>query len=91
MFSVMWVPGVFKAAVEGAKEVICVDASAQALENVGLNAELNQVTDKMSGLQGDAFDVLKALREDKEKFDVVIVDPPAFVKRKKDFKQGKEA
>ena len=80
-----------KAAVEGASEVICVDASAQALEQVGANAALNGVDERMSGLQGDAFDVLKALREEREKFDVVIVDPPAFVKRKKDFKQGREA
>jgi len=80
-----------KAAVEGAAEVVCVDASAQALERVGENAELNNVAERMSGLQGDAFQVLKALREEREKFDVVIVDPPAFIKRKKDFKQGREA
>lgn len=80
-----------KAAVAGAEEVICVDASASALEQVGLNAELNNVADRMSGLQGDAFDVLKSLRLDKERFDVVVVDPPAFIKRKKDFKQGREA
>lgn len=80
-----------KAAVEGAKEVICVDASASALEQVGINAELNNVADRMSGLQGDAFDVLKSLRLDKERFDVVVVDPPAFIKRKKDYKEGREA
>ncbi len=80
-----------KAAVEGATEVICVDASAQALEQVGVNAELNGVAGRMSGLQGDAFQVLRALREEREKFDLVIVDPPAFVKRKKDFKQGRDA
>jgi 23S rRNA (cytosine1962-C5)-methyltransferase len=80
-----------KAAVEGAAEVVCVDASAQALEQVGVNAGLNNVADRMSGLQGDAFQVLKSLREEREKFDVVIVDPPAFVKRKKDFKAGREA
>jgi 23S rRNA (cytosine1962-C5)-methyltransferase len=38
--------------------------------------------------QGDAFEVLKGLREARERFDVVIVDPPAFVKRRKDFKEG---
>ena len=80
-----------KAAVEGAKEVICVDASALALEQVGINAELNNVADRMSGLQGDAFDVLKSLRLDKERFDVVVVDPPAFIKRKKDYQEGREA
>jgi len=80
-----------KAAVEGASEVVCIDASEKALEMVGVNAELNHVDDKMSGIHGDAFQALKELREEKEKFDVVIVDPPAFIKRKKDFKKGREA
>ena len=80
-----------KAAVSGAREVVCVDASAQALEMVGVNAELNGVAERMSGLQGDAFEVLRALREDRERFDLIVVDPPAFIKRKKDFKQGREA
>jgi len=80
-----------KAAVEGASEVVCVDASAQALEMVGVNAALNGVDDKMSGVQGDAFQAMKEMREEREKFDLVIVDPPAFIKRKKDFKNGREA
>lgn len=80
-----------KAAVAGAEQVICVDASASALEQAAMNAELNQVDHKMSALQGDAFDVLKALRQERERFDVVVVDPPAFIKRKKDFKEGREA
>ena len=80
-----------KAAVEGASEVVCIDASEKALEMVGVNAELNLVDDKMSGILGDAFQALKELREEKEKFDIVIVDPPAFIKRKKDFKRGREA
>ncbi len=80
-----------KAAVEGANEVMCIDASEQALDSVHHNAELNGVADKVATLQGDAFDALKELREAKEKFDLVIVDPPAFIKRKKDFKNGREA
>ena len=80
-----------KAAVEGASEVVCVDSSAQALEQVGENAALNGVDDKMSAIHGDAFQALKELREEREKFDLVIVDPPAFIKRKKDFKNGREA
>ncbi len=80
-----------KAAVEGASEVVCIDASEKALEMVGVNAELNHVDNKMSGIQGDAFQALKELREEKEKFDIVIIDPPAFIKRKKDFKKGREA
>ena len=42
----------------------------------------------MQTRQGDAFEVLKQLREARERFDVVIVDPPAFIKRRKDFKEG---
>jgi 23S rRNA (cytosine1962-C5)-methyltransferase len=80
-----------KAAVEGASEVVCIDSSEKALEMVAVNAERNNVDDKMSGIQGDAFQALKELREEKEKFDVVIIDPPAFIKRKKDFKKGREA
>ncbi len=80
-----------KAAVAGASEVVCVDSSASALEFAGMNAELNNVADKMSGIQGDAFKALKELRDEREKFDVIIVDPPAFIKRKKDFKEGREA
>ncbi|MDH5484377.1 MAG: class I SAM-dependent rRNA methyltransferase [Gammaproteobacteria bacterium] len=80
-----------KAAVEGASEVVCVDSSASALELVGRNAEHNQVDDRMSGIQGDAFKVLKELKEENESFDLVIVDPPAFIKRKKDSKKGREA
>jgi len=80
-----------KAAVAGAGSVICVDASAQALSFVEQNAQLNKVEAKVSVLQGDAFDVMKGLRADREKFDVVVVDPPAFIKRKKDFKNGQEA
>jgi 23S rRNA (cytosine1962-C5)-methyltransferase len=80
-----------KAAVEGASEVVCIDSSATALEMVGVNAALNNVDDRMSGLQGDAFQAMKDLREEREKFDLVIIDPPAFIKRKKDFKNGREA
>lgn len=42
-------------------------------------------------LEGDAFEALKSLREEREKFDVVVLDPPAFIKRKKDAKRGLEA
>jgi 23S rRNA (cytosine1962-C5)-methyltransferase len=79
------------AACAGAESVTCVDASESALDGVELNAELNGVADKVITIQGNVFDVLKVLKQEMEKFDVVIVDPPAFIKRKKDFKQGFEA
>ena len=79
------------AAVAGAKEVICVDVSEKALEQVAVNAELNNVEDRVIAAHGDAFDILKSLRKDKHKSDIVILDPPAFVKRKKDLRNGTEA
>ena len=77
-----------QAAVRGAREVVCVDSAESALTAVNANAVLNQVGDRVSTRQGDAFAVLKALREDRERFDVIVLDPPAFVKRKKDLKEG---
>jgi 23S rRNA (cytosine1962-C5)-methyltransferase len=41
--------------------------------------------------EGDAFDALRALRDAGERFDVVVLDPPAFVKRRKDQRAGEEA
>jgi 23S rRNA (cytosine1962-C5)-methyltransferase len=80
-----------QAALQGAEEVVCVDSSAAALERVGENAERNGVLDRVSGLQGDAFEVLRVLREEGERFDRVLLDPPAFIKRRKDEKEGTQA
>lgn len=80
-----------QAAVHGAREVWALDASRFALEMAEKNARLNGVESIFTGAQGDAFDVLKALKEEEEQFDVVVVDPPAFIKRKKDHKEGLRA
>lgn len=77
-----------QAAAAGATEVTCVDSSVQALEHVKHNAALNDCQDRVNVIAGNAFDVLKQLREERQHFDVVVLDPPAFVKRKKDFKEG---
>lgn len=77
-----------QAATAGAAEVICVDSSADALEGVHHNAALNGCDATVATLQGDAFEALKALREERERFDVVVLDPPAFIKRRKDLKEG---
>jgi 23S rRNA (cytosine1962-C5)-methyltransferase len=79
------------AATAGASEVVCVDSSARALDQVERNAALNGVSERVQGIEGDAFEALKALRAERERFDLVIVDPPAFIKRKKDVKKGVEA
>jgi 23S rRNA (cytosine1962-C5)-methyltransferase len=80
-----------EAASAGADKVVCIDSSARALDQVERNAALNGVADKVESIQGDAFEALKALRTEREQFDMVIVDPPAFIKRKKDAKKGIEA
>ncbi|MCP3851401.1 MAG: class I SAM-dependent rRNA methyltransferase [Gammaproteobacteria bacterium] len=79
-----------EAATAGASEVFCVDASEQALDWLDSSAELNHFKN-ITSIQGNVFDVLKHLRHEKEKFDIVIVDPPAFIKRKKDYKEGLNA
>jgi 23S rRNA (cytosine1962-C5)-methyltransferase len=71
-----------RAAKSGASEVICVDSSAAALELAEKNAESNGLT--VATRKGDAFDVLQQLAGEPGRFDVVIVDPPAFAKRRKD-------
>ena len=71
-----------RAAHLGAREVICVDSSAAALELAAANAQRNRV--KLTTHKGDAFDVLEEFAQQGARFDVVIVDPPAFAKRKKD-------
>ncbi len=77
-----------QAAAFGAAEVVCVDASAAALAMVSKNAELNGVGEKVKTLQGDAFEILASLKQSGEKFDVVVLDPPAFITRRKDHKNG---
>lgn len=73
------------AAARGATATL-VDASAQALE-VGA-ADAARLGLAVSTLQGQAFDVMKGLAEEGRRFEAVVVDPPAFVKRKKDLKAG---
>jgi 23S rRNA (cytosine1962-C5)-methyltransferase len=71
-----------RAAHLGASEVTCVDSSAAALELAAANAQRNRV--KLVTCKGDAFDVLEEFAQQGGRFDVVILDPPAFAKRKKD-------
>ncbi len=80
-----------QAAVFGASEVFCVDASAFALDGVERNAALNGVAEKMTCIEGDVFEAMKELKNSEERFDVVLTDPPAFIKRKKDLKNGEAA
>jgi len=58
---------------------------------VAHNAELNGVAGQVDVRRGDVFDSLRALRGEERRFDIVIVDPPAFMRRKKDRRAGLEA
>jgi 23S rRNA (cytosine1962-C5)-methyltransferase len=80
-----------QAALGGAAAVDCVDASEPALDLVRQNADLNGVSDRMRGVRADAFDFLKQAREERRHYDLIILDPPALIKRKKDVKSGIEA
>lgn len=77
------------AARHGATDVTCVDSSAPALEALQENAARNEV--KVAAVRGDAFEVLEQLHAAKERFDVVVLDPPAFIKRRKDIPKGQAA
>lgn len=77
-----------QALVAGARQVICVEGSEAAIDFIRHNAKLNPRSDNLIPLHGDAFPILNGLQADKERFDVVILDPPAFIKRKRDLKEG---
>ena len=73
----------------GASSALCVDASASALDAARANARLNG--HEIETRHGDAFDTLLALHAEGRRFDVLVVDPPAFVKRRKDLPKGEAA
>lgn len=78
------------AARNGAAGVTFLDASKQALDMASRNLAANAGCPGET-LPGDALDTLAALRDGGRKFGVVCVDPPAFIKRKKDAEQGLNA
>jgi len=75
----------------GAQSLLCVDSSKTFLRVAEQNAKRNQHADAIETLAGDAFDVLKQLQAENRRFDIVILDPPAFIKRRKDMKEGSQA
>ncbi len=73
----------------GAREALCVDSSAAALALCERNAAANGVS--VGTRRGDAFEVMDELLREGERFDVVVLDPPAFIKRRKDLARGAAA
>lgn len=72
----------------GAKEVTGVDASELAVEQATLNSKLNGMEDRVKFICRDVFELLPELEEKGEKFDVVILDPPAFTKSRNSVKNA---
>ncbi len=71
-----------------AERVICVDSSKKAVNLVKNNASLNNLSDRVEAICDDVFDFLDREREEKNKYDFIVVDPPAFVKSKASLKRA---
>ncbi len=76
------------AVAAGASAVMAIDASKSAVQAASANAVLNQFQDRFSAQCADAVEAMRTLFEEGERFDVVVLDPPAFIKRRKDREQG---
>jgi 23S rRNA (cytosine1962-C5)-methyltransferase len=77
------------AAKAGAREVVCLDSSAPALALAEESARANGV--KIKAVKADVFEELERLIAGGETFDMVLADPPPFVKSKKDLEPGAKA
>jgi 23S rRNA (cytosine1962-C5)-methyltransferase len=77
------------AAKAGAKEVVCLDSSAPALALAEESAKANGM--KLQAVKADVFAELERLKAAGETFDIVVADPPPFVKSKKDLEPGAKA
>ncbi|MGH8323556.1 MAG: class I SAM-dependent methyltransferase, partial [Steroidobacteraceae bacterium] len=77
------------AAKAGAKETICLDSSAPALALAEESAAANSVS--IRAVKADVFEELERLAGAKETFDIVIADPPPFVRARKDLEPGAKA
>ena len=76
------------AGIAGARSVTGVDASETAVKQATRNAELNGLGEKVKFICEDVFELLPELEEKGEKFDVVILDPPAFTKSRSSVKNA---
>ncbi len=71
----------------GSREAVLIDQSEEALERARANAAANGLPVPLT-LPGDAFELLRNLGEAGERFELVVVDPPAFIRRRKDQREG---
>ncbi len=80
-----------RAAASGASAVTLVDSSAPALERAQLAAERNGLAARTATLRGDAFETMAELAAAGQRYDIVVCDPPAFAKSRKDAEAGLRA
>ncbi len=73
-----------RAALAGAEEVLCLDQSVQAGERVRHNAELNGVSDRVRFERANAMRDLRARAEAGERYGMVVLDPPAFARNRRE-------
>lgn len=78
------------AAIAGARSVLAVDASETAVARARLNADLNGVGDIVTVQCADIFELLPDLERKGEKYDVIILDPPAFAKSRESVKNARK-
>ena len=76
------------AGIAGASEVLGVDASELGVAQAAENAALNGLSDRVRFVAADVFDLLPELERQGEKFDMVILDPPAFTKSRNSVKNA---
>lgn len=76
------------AGIAGAKNVLGVDASELGINEAEENAKLNGLEDRVRFMVADVFDLLPQLEQKGEKFDVVVLDPPAFTKSRESLKKA---
>ena len=77
-----------QAALQGATEAVVVDTSASALELASAAAKTNGVAERVQIHKADVFLDLVSRADADERFDIVVADPPSFVKSKRDLKSG---
>jgi 23S rRNA (cytosine1962-C5)-methyltransferase len=75
------------AAYHGASDVTCLDISESAVSQIKRHAELNNL-DQVKAVKADVFDALRDYQQNQVKFDMIILDPPAFAKKNEDIKKA---
>jgi 23S rRNA (cytosine1962-C5)-methyltransferase len=66
----------------GARRALAVDASAEACAQARAHGSLNGVADRLDVVEGNVFDLLRGWERDGQRFDLIVLDPPPFTRRR---------